>query len=137
MIHPSDRQTDGRAIPYSALSKCCYVLKMHQIRFPPQTPLGELNYSTPPDTLAGFKGLNSKGGEGKERKELGREGNARVERGGRGGKGGGSSGKKRKGMARGAFRQIKKIRPHPSRKVKLMTPIRLEPNITKTAGDAI
>jgi len=35
--------------------------KMHQIRFPPKTPLGEL--TAPPDPLAGFKGPASKAEE--------------------------------------------------------------------------
>jgi len=47
--------------------------KMHQIRFPPQTPLEELTgYSPPPDLLAVFKGPISKRREGEE--GWGREG---------------------------------------------------------------
>ena len=63
--------------------------KKHQIRFPPQTPLGELTalpQSAPPDPLVVFKGPTSKGreekrgGEGKERE---REGEFRKGEGGR------------------------------------------------------
>jgi len=41
---------------------------------PPQTPLGELIYSAPPDPLAGFKGPTSKG---RGREERGRDGRGR------------------------------------------------------------
>jgi len=61
--------------------------KKHQIRFPPQTPLGELTalpQSAPPDPLVVFKGPTSKGREW----EWGREGKGRErERKGRGGEG--------------------------------------------------
>jgi len=73
---------------------------------PPQTPLEELRYTTPPDLLAGFRGPTYKGrkrkedrgwewegserrrGQGREKGEGGREGGA-CGRGQKGGKGNG------------------------------------------------
>jgi len=52
---------------------------MHKVRFPLQTPLGEL--TALPRPLAVFKGSTSKGRAGEEGREEKWEGNAREEEG--------------------------------------------------------